>query len=396
MKILSIVGARPQFIKVAPLVKSLANYCLREGASIEHSIVHTGQHFDPGMSKNFFEELEIPPPSFNLGVGSGPHGTQTGRMLDKLEQVIPEIGPDLVVVYGDTNSTLAGSLAAAKLQGPVAHVEAGVRSFNRHMPEEVNRVATDHICDLLLAPTPTAMENLEKEGLAQRSVLTGDVMYDVFLHYRHRIEPEPRILKRHRLEPGEYALVTIHRAENTDNEKKLGILLETFNEIAAAGWNLIFPVHPRTAKVLRLKFPQWSAHSRLHLIDPVGYLDMLRLLNHARLILTDSGGLQKEAFFLGCPCITLREETEWVETSVGGGNILTGIDSTRIHNAISTWDNRCRSGGIDFSWNAGGSFGYGEAADRIRDALVGFLLFPLRKTPLQRTSLACNFVPVSS
>lgn len=372
MKLVSIVGARPQFIKIAPLLYSFERHNHLNGEPIEHIIIHTGQHYDVGMSDIFFEELGIPHAAFNLGVGSGCHGSQTGQMLDKIEQVLLETRPDMAVVYGDTNSTVAGALAAAKLHISVAHVEAGLRSFNRRMPEEINRIVADHVSDLLLAPTPTAMENLGKEGLSEKAMWTGDIMHDAVLFTRELAEWKSNILQRLALVPDSYGVVTVHRAENTDNEQRLGSLLAAFNDIAASALQLVFPIHPRTAKLLLAKFPGWSAHPRLHLIEPVGYLDMLCLVAQARMTLTDSGGLQKEAFFLGCPCITLREETEWVETIHGGGNILAGVEPARIRAAVSTWKSRFTAGKTDFSAKVTALFGNGHAADQIRNALLAF------------------------
>ena len=372
MKLISIVGARPQFVKVAPLSRSLDEYNRIAGASIENIIVHTGQHYDLDMSDIFFNELEIPQPAINLGVGSALHGSQTGQMLEKIEQVLLERKADMVVVYGDTNSTLAGALAAAKLHIPVAHIEAGLRSFKRRMPEEINRVVADHVSDLLLAPTSTAIENLQIEGLSRKAVLTGDIMYDAVLFGRDIAEQRSTILERLNLVPRDYGLVTVHRSENTDDEKRLGSLLAVFNDIAASMLRLVFPIHPRTAKLLSSKFPGWLPHPRLHIIEPVGYLDMLRLISHARITLTDSGGLQKEAFFLNCPCITLREETEWVETVETGGNILAGVEDRNICEAVSTWESRIANGRATFSAESVDLFGDGSAADRIRDALLAF------------------------
>ncbi|MBI3029547.1 MAG: UDP-N-acetylglucosamine 2-epimerase (non-hydrolyzing) [Candidatus Rokubacteria bacterium] len=373
MKLVSIVGARPQFIKIAPLLRSFEHFTRRGGPPIDHIIVHTGQHYDAGMSDVFFDELAIPPATFNLGVGSGSHGSQTDQMLARIEGALLNGRPDIVVTYGDTNSTLAATLSAAKLHIPVAHVEAGLRSFNRRMPEEINRVVADHVSDLLLAPTPTAIANLEKEGLAERAVLTGDIMYDAVLFNRRLAAQRSSILDRLALEPRRYGVVTIHRAENTDDEKRLRKVLSALNEIAATAARLVFPLHPRTAKVLQSRFPAWSPHPRLQLIPPAGYLDTLSLVGHARMLLTDSGGLQKEAFFLGCPCITLREETEWVETLQGGGNILAGIEPEAIRAAVSAWEARAPAGQADFSAAAAAAFGDGHAADRIRDAVLAFI-----------------------
>jgi UDP-GlcNAc3NAcA epimerase len=372
MKVVSIVGARPQFVKLAPLERSFERRGGLGGKPIEHIIVHTGQHYDAGMSDIFFRELEIPRATFNLGVGSGRHGSQTGQMLEKIEQVLLETAPDIVVTYGDTNSTVAGALAASKLHLRAAHVEAGVRSFNRRMPEEINRVIADHVSDLLLAPTPTAMDNLRQEGLSARAVWTGDVMYDAVLAHHELADNTSDILQRLALVPGSYGLVTIHRAENTDDTTRLKALLTVLNDIAATTLPVVFPLHPRTREVLRAKFPGWSAHQRLQLIDPLGYLDMLSLVSHAQLTLTDSGGLQKEAFFLGCRCITLREETEWVETIHAGGNILTGVEPNAVRAAVSTWQSRLAADKAVFASEATALFGDGQAADKIRDALLGF------------------------
>jgi UDP-GlcNAc3NAcA epimerase len=372
MKLVSIVGARPQFIKIAPVARSLER---RDGTArelIENILVHTGQHYDATMSDIFFEELKIPRAAFNLGVGSGSHARQTGEMLVKIEEVLLDVRPHMVVTYGDTNSTVAGALAAVKLNIPVAHVEAGVRSFNRRMPEEINRVVADHISDLLLAPTVTAMKNLAREGLSGKAILTGDVMYDAVLINRELAERGSDILERLSLETGSYGVVTVHRAENTDDEEQLKELLTAVNEIAKSGLRLIFPIHPRTAKLLSSKSERWLPNPKLHVIQPVGYLDMLRLVSHARVVLTDSGGLQKEAFFLGCPCITLREETEWVETVHAEGNILTGVKASNIREAVLTWESRFGVGNASFSTKANGLFGDGFAAEKIRDALLAF------------------------
>lgn len=374
IKLVSIVGARPQFIKIAPLVRSFERFTRRSGRSIDHIIVHTGQHYDAGMSDVFFDELEIPLATFNLGVGSGSHGVQTGQMLARIDDVLLDSRPDIVVTYGDTNSTLAATLAAAKLHIPLAHVEAGLRSFNRRMPEEINRIVADHVSDLLLAPTATAIANLEKEGLAERAILTGDIMYDAVLFNRRLAAQRSRILERLALEPRRFGVVTIHRAENTDDEKRLRGVLSALDEIAATAVELVFPVHPRTAKVLRSRLAAWSPHPRLRLIPPLGYLDTLCLVSHATMLLTDSGGLQKEAFFLGCPCITLRDETEWVETLQGGGNILAGVDPETIRAAVSTWAARSPAGQVDFPAAVAAAFGDGHAADRIRDAVLAFVV----------------------
>ncbi|MES2352815.1 MAG: UDP-N-acetylglucosamine 2-epimerase (non-hydrolyzing) [Pseudomonadota bacterium] len=373
MKILSIVGARPQFIKIAPLVRAIKKRTQSSPSLIKHVIVHTGQHYDPQMSDVFFSELELPQADYGLGVGSGPHGRQTGLMLSMTERVLLEAVPDIVVVYGDTNSTVAGALASAKLNIPVAHLEAGLRSFNRHMPEEINRIVADHVCDLLLAPTPTAMKNLKMEALSPRSVFTGDIMYDAVLFYRELAKQRSQIGERLALKPHRYAIVTVHRAENTDDLNNLKTLLSIFNEIASPDLPLIFPIHPRTSQRIHDELSDWQPQPHLRLIEPVGYLDMLWLLDHAEMALTDSGGLQKEAFFLGCPCITLREETEWIETVQGGGNILTGTDRRKIRAAMTRWQALPKPRDHNFSDAATASFGHGDAAEHVLDALIHFL-----------------------
>jgi UDP-N-acetylglucosamine 2-epimerase len=324
MKIVTIVGARPQFIKAAVFSRELR---------IEHTeiLVHTGQHYDWNMSDVFFDELGIPSPDYNLGIGSATHGKQTGEMLAAIEQVLLTERPDWVIVYGDTNSTLAGALAAVKLHTRVAHVEAGLRSFNRNMPEEINRVLTDHISDLLLCPTQTAVDNLSKEGINQGVHLAGDVMYDSLFWAIDTAEKKPNILHGLNLQSKSYVLTTIHRAENTDDPSKLEKLLKTFDQINE---KMIWPVHPRTRKVIENL--QWNPADHIQLIDPVGYLDMAILEKNAKAILTDSGGMQKEAYWLGVPCITLREETEWVETVNSGWNHLVGSDAESIIRLLSS------------------------------------------------------------
>lgn len=367
MKTLSVVGARPQFVKLAPVCRAIEQHNARSSMPIEDLIVHTGQHYDPSMSDVFFAELDIPRADAHLGVGSGSHGQQTARMLEGLEKLIVEHRPDAVVVYGDTNSTIAGALAAAKLHVRVVHVEAGLRSFNRAMPEEVNRVATDHMSDLLLAPTPTAMRNLEAERLGDRSVYTGDVMYDAVLHARERAVKRSRILARLEIDEHAYGVVTLHRAENT-SAGQLRAVLEVLNQVATRHLPLVFPVHPRTARLLREELRDWRAAERLRLTEPLSYLDMLRLTDAARLVLTDSGGLQKEAFFLGCPCVTLREETEWVETVEGGGNLVSGTGRERVLAAVEQWLGQAPR--PVFGTRQDAPFGRGDAAHAIVAALA--------------------------
>ncbi len=325
MRIVSIVGARPQFIKAAPVSRAL-----RHASCHTEVLVHTGQHYDENMSAVFFDELNIPPPNYNLGVGSGSHGAQTGEMLAKIEKVLLDEKPDWVLIYGDTNSTLAGALAAAKLHIKVAHVEAGLRSFNRAMPEEINRVAADHISDLLLCPSQTAVGNLAKEGITSGVHLVGDVMADALAFATTRAEERSDVLAQLGLTERGYLLATVHRAENTDDSARLRNILSAFAEMNEP---VIFPIHPRTRKrieAFNLKFEIQN----LQLIEPVGYLDMVMLEQSARMILTDSGGVQKEAYWLGVPCITLRDETEWVETIQANWNILAGADTTRIVQAV--------------------------------------------------------------
>ena len=322
MKIASIVGARPQFIKAAPLERELRKLH-------EHALIHTGQHYDYLMSAVFFEELGIPEPDHNLGVGSASHGRQTGEMLIKIEETLSRERPDCLLVYGDTNSTLAGALAAAKLDLPVAHVEAGLRSFNRHMPEEINRVLTDHMADLLFCPTETARHNLAREGITKGVFNVGDVMYDAVLRSIDIVERRSHVLSSLNLQPRSYLLATIHRPSNTDNLQSLSDILAAFNKV---GEDIVFPAHPRTSQAIARTGCQLS--SRVKLLEPVSYLDMLALERNARLILTDSGGVQKEAYFFGVPCVTLREETEWVETTEAGWNMLVGANEAKIIQAV--------------------------------------------------------------
>lgn len=332
MRIVTIVGARPQFIKAAPISRLLRQKHVE-------ILVHTGQHYDNNMSDVFFSELSIPLPDHNLEVGSGSHGMQTGRMLERIEEVLMPERPDGVLVYGDTNSTLAGALAASKLHIPVCHVEAGLRSYNRSMPEEQNRVLTDHISTLLFCPTQTAVENLKREGITEGVYCTGDVMYDAVLQFLELSEDRfgacggvSKVLKARNskgecvhLFPKEYYLATVHRAENTDDAEKLkGI----FDALGKLNKPVVVPMHPRTRKILGNATTTLAPN--IVVVEPVGYLLMLYLTANAYMVLTDSGGLQKEAYFLRTPCTTLREETEWVETLENGWNVLSGSDSNSI------------------------------------------------------------------
>jgi UDP-GlcNAc3NAcA epimerase len=358
MKVVSVAGARPQFVKVAVVSRAL-----REAGLLE-VLAHTGQHYDPGLSEVFFRELDIPPPDYHLGIGGGTYGENTGRMIEAIERVLLEERPDWVLVYGDTDSTLAGAIAAAKLHIPVAHVEAGLRSFNRRMPEEINRVLTDHASDLLFAPSGTAVRNLLREGIDEHRIkLVGDVMYDAALYYGAKAERESRILDRLGLKPKEYLLATVHRAENTDDPERLGVILEVL-ALLHREIPVVFPVHPRTRKRARA-FGLERFFKEVLTLDPVGYLDMLMLEKNARLIATDSGGVQKEAFFFRVPCVTLRDETEWVETLHGGWNRLVMVSLGKIMEKIRE-SLALPVESLECSYHP---FGDGQAAKQIAGAL---------------------------
>lgn len=366
-----VVGTRPQFVKLAPVCRAIAAANDR-GERIGSLIIHTGQHYDPSMSDVFFDELHIPRADAHLGVGSGSHGQQTGRMLEKLEIALSEQRPDIVLTYGDTNSTLAATLAAAKLQLPVAHVEAGLRSFNRRMPEETNRVVADHISELLFAPTPEAMRNLATEGLTARASLVGDVMLDAIRFNEALARSRSQVLETLGLTAGNYLVATVHRAENTEDDR-LGSLLDAFARIARPDRPVVFPVHPRTAKRIRDAHSNRPQAKGLRLLEPLGYLDMIRLVGTARIVLTDSGGLQKEAFFLGRPCVTLRGETEWVETVAEGGNVIAGTDSQKVLDAVSRWERILAKGELDLSAAIARVFGDGKASAHVVSRTVEFL-----------------------
>ena len=344
MKILTVVGARPQFVKAAAVSR-----ILRETHT--EVLVHTGQHYDERLSEVFFRELGIPEPDYNLEVGSAGHSAQTGEMLIRMEPTFKKEKPDWVLVYGDTNSTLAGALAASKLHIPVAHIEAGLRSFNREMPEEINRVLTDHISQLLFCPAQKAVENLQLEGVTSGVHVVGDVMYDAVLRYSDAAAGNSPILASLDLKPHHYLLATVHRASNVDDTGRLLDILETFSML---GEIVVFPVHPRTLKAIRAL--GFSAGENLKLVEPVGYLDMLWLEKNARMILTDSGGVQKEAYWFGIPCITLREETEWVETVQAGWNVVAGVGRERIMNAVRNFSVPASRPNL---------FGDGDAAQKI-------------------------------
>lgn len=322
MKVLSVVGARPEFIQAAPVSRALR-------ANHQEILVHTGQHYDYLMSQAFFDELSIPAPDYNLGVGSGPQGRQTGEILTRMEEVLLEEEPELVIVRGDTNSTLAGSLAASKLHIPVAHIEAGERSFDRRMPEEINRLVADCVADLHFCASETAVQHLADEGITDSVHWVGDVMLDALLQNQPVAHRRSNALARLELKSGGYALVTVHRAANTDDPERLRQIVRALNGVSET---IVFPAHPRTRKALARIDVQLGHHVRL--IGPVGYFDMMILEENARLIATDSGGVQREAYFLGIPCLTLREETEWVETVEEGWNRLVGTHPERV---IDAW-----------------------------------------------------------
>jgi UDP-N-acetylglucosamine 2-epimerase len=324
VNLLTVLGARPQFIKAAPVSAALRT------AGHDEAILHTGQHYDDAMSRVFFEEMDIPRPVANLGVGSGRHGAQTARMLIGIEEALQARPPDVVLVYGDTNSTLAGALAACKLGLPLAHVEAGLRSFNRSMPEEHNRVIADHCADLLCCPTQTAVDNLAREGVTEGVHLVGDTMVDALHRFLPVARSRSRVLEDLGLAPREYALATVHRAYNTDDTARLRAILDALGKLALP---TVLPLHPRTRA--RMEATGVRAPREPRIIEPTGYLDTLMLLSNAQRLFTDSGGMQKEAYVLGVPCVTLRPETEWVETVAAGWNILVDADPERIRAAAA-------------------------------------------------------------
>jgi len=349
MKIITIVGARPQFVKAAALSRELAKH-----NNIEEIIVHTGQHFDANMSDVFFEEMQIPTPKYNLDINSVGHGAMTGRMLEGIEKILLDEKPDLLLVYGDTNSTIAGALAAKKIHIKVAHVEAGLRSFNMDMPEEVNRILTDRISDLLLCPTQTAIDNLNKEGyqnIDTKVVKCGDVMQDAALFYAKISKEKATISNEINFE--KFILCTLHRAENTDDPKRLTEIVEALNEIHETT-PIVLPLHPRT----KGKIEALGVDLKVKLIDPVGYFDMIELLKKCALVMTDSGGLQKEAFFFQKNCVTMRDQTEWVELIENNVNVLVGADGNKIKNETE----RMLSQQSDFDINL---YGNGQACENI-------------------------------
>ncbi|MCR2804340.1 non-hydrolyzing UDP-N-acetylglucosamine 2-epimerase [Paenibacillus soyae] len=356
MKIATVVGARPQFVKAAPLSKAIRQ-------THRELLIHTGQHYDPSLSDVFFQELGLPAPDVHLGVGSGPHGKQTARMLEGIEETLIRETPDLLLVYGDTNSTLAGSLAAAKLHIPIVHVEAGLRSFNRRMPEETNRVLTDHMSSLLFCPTDEAVANLEREGIREHVHMVGDIMYDAVLAFLPIAREKSDILTRLGLSPRQYAVATVHRNENTDSPDRMRSILSALSQLDRP---VVLPLHPRARHYLN----KWGLEPMLEapnlkVLEPLPYLDMLSLTSGAHAVLTDSGGLQKEAYMLRVPCLTIRNETEWVETVAHRWNRLAAADASSILEAY---------GGIFVPEQHPPIFGDGRSAERMCRLMERFAL----------------------
>lgn len=355
MKIASVVGARPQFIKIAPLHSEISK-------THDHLIIHTGQHYDYEMSQVFFEELKIPKPDYDLGVGSASHAVQTGKMLVGLEQVLVDERPDIVLVFGDTNSTLAGALAAAKMCIPLVHVEAGLRSYRKDMPEELNRVLTDHVSSLLLCPSLLAAENLAKEGISQGVHVVGDTMIQCLMDVEPRLDDQ--ILKTHGLVKGNYVLATIHRQENADSRSRMRSILDA---ILAYDGTVILPLHPRTTKNLKAwnMLSELESAERILILPPLNFMAFTALERYARCIMTDSGGVQKEAYYFGVPCLTIRDETEWKETVAEGWNTLVGTDTKKILDALAS----PRHGGSKRT-----SYGDSQVAERIVACMDGMKL----------------------
>lgn len=355
MKILTIIGARPQFVKASAVSRAINN-----SGNAKEIIVHTGQHFDPNMSKVFFDEMQIPEPHYNLDINGLGHGAMTGKMIEQIEEILLIEKPDWVLVYGDTNSTLAGAIAASKLNIRIAHVEAGLRSFNMKMPEEINRILTDRVSDVLFCPTSSALSNLSEEGYPNISSVgkeqfilnVGDVMQDSALYYKdYAIKPNMALSE-------DYVLATVHRAENTDDKSRLAGIFNALNDIAKTK-QVVLPLHPRTKAILDDLF---DLSPNISIIEPVGYLEMVFLIMNSSLVMTDSGGLQKEAFFFKKPCITLRDETEWVELTDNQYNVLVGADKNKILDAFTSFD---------FNQNYDRDlYGAGSASKRIVDKLI--------------------------
>lgn len=350
MKIITVIGARPQFIKAAMVSKQFFNK-----DKINEIIIHTGQHFDSNMSNIFFKEMRIPHPNYNLGINSLSHGAMTGRQLELIEKILIEEKPDYLLVYGDTNSTLSGALAASKLNIPIAHVEAGLRSYNRKMPEEINRILTDHISERLYAPTTNARENLIREGIDKSKIrMVGDVMFDAVLSYYNLAKRKSNILSEIDIIPKQYILTTIHRSENTIDSRRLA---DIFDALSNTPYPIILPLHPRTKS--KIESYNINIDKKIKVINPVGYLDMLVLEKNAYKIVTDSGGIQKEAYFLDVPCITLRNETEWIELEKIGANIMVGAEKKMIINAINSKNRQINKINL---------YGDGDTAKKIADS----------------------------
>ena len=357
MKLITIVGARPQFIKAAVVSRAIAEHNkLNNGEVIEEKIIHTNQHYDANMSDIFFKEMHIPQPHFNLHVGGGMQGAMTGRMLEKIEAILVDEKPDYVLIYGDTNSTLAGALAAVKLHIPVVHVEAGLRSFNMNMPEEVNRILSDRVSKLLLCPTETAVKNLQAENITHGVYNVGDVMYDAVKFYGSIAKPDEAVKA---LAEGKYYLSTVHRAENTDDINRLADIMRALDKIAE-DVKVILPLHPRTRKTMAANN---IVLKNVCIIEPVGYFDILYLLKNSVGVLTDSGGMQKEAYFFAKPCFTLRDETEWVELVDCGANILVGADYDKIIATVKNYK-------YDAKLFEKLLYGDGKAGEKIVDLLL--------------------------
>jgi UDP-GlcNAc3NAcA epimerase len=359
VKIVTIVGARPQFVKAAAVSRAIEKHNKDHDSKIKEIMVHTGQHYDENMSQVFFDELEMRKPEYNLEVGSGTHGKMTGEMLAKIEEVLVREKPHTILVYGDTNSTLAGALAGVKLHIPVGHVEAGLRSFNRQMPEEINRVLTDHVSSFLFCPTDTATENLKKEGITEGVFNVGDVMFDSFLFNKSLAEKKSTILSDLRVEPKNFCLATVHREENTTNGKRLTGIFEAFKRLATPDCPFLAPLHPRTKNAINeLGGDNRLGGPHIRILEPISYLDMILLESGAKVILTDSGGVQKEAYFAHTPCITLREETEWVELVEHGHNLIAGCASESICDAFRMMKERTILNDKEL-------YGGGQASERV-------------------------------
>jgi UDP-GlcNAc3NAcA epimerase len=365
IRVASIVGARPQFIKSAMISRAIQFHNKQRGSiKLEEILIHTGQHYDDNLSRVFFRQMKIPCPSYNLGVGSGSHARMTAAMLIEIEKTLMKEKPDWVLVYGDTNTTLAGAFAAAKIPLPIAHIEAGLRSFNRHMPEEINRVLTDHLSCLLLCPTKTAVDNLKKEGIIRGVFNVGDVMYDAFQFFRDTALQNSDIMSRLDLKPADFCLATVHRQENTKDSGRLKEIFQALNQLARRSCPIIIPIHPRTKEVLMKH--KIKLNSNVRLISPVSYFDMIALECNARIILTDSGGVQKEAFFAGIPCVILRDGTEWVETVDSGQNCLGGAELETIIEAFRSAEAE-RSKARSYPSKL---FGHGRASHKIMQRMI--------------------------